>query len=248
MKRAWRFIALGIAVYIPVLLLTLPVERLTGAVTRQIDGLQIGAVSGSVFAGEAGSLAYQGEELGPVGWRFSPTGLLRGRLEYLLDLRNPDYRGAGRVGLGLNGVLVGHAFDLQLQADRLINTFTPVAISSSGQLRLQLDRFTLERGQARDVTGVLEWAAAELRSPVQLPLGDISCAIENREQDLVARVTQGGALGVAGDITLGPDGRYTIRLLLQPGPEVAPATTGLLEAMLRRQPDGKFLINSTGRI
>lgn len=248
MKRAWRYLAIGIAVYIPVLLATFPVERLSGAVERQVAGLAIRDVSGSLFAGQAGSLAYRGEEFGPVHWRFSPAGLLRGRLEYHLDLQNPAYQGQGRLGVALNGALVGHAFDLQLLPDRLINSFSPLAITSAGQLALQLDHFVLRNGQAQDVNGLLEWRAAELLSPLLLPLGDIECAIENSGQDLVARVIRGGALGASGDVVLTPDGRYTVRVLLAPGPEVAAETTNLLQTMMRRQPDGKFLVNSTGRL
>ena len=67
MRRTWRYIAIGIAIYLPILLLTFPVERLTGAIGRQVDGLTIQAVTGSLFSGQAGRLDYQGNELGPVG-------------------------------------------------------------------------------------------------------------------------------------------------------------------------------------
>jgi general secretion pathway protein N len=247
-KHAWRYIAIGIAVYLPVLLVTFPVERLTGAVAQRVDGLTIQALTGSVLAGEAASLRYQGNEFGPVHWRFSPSGLLHGRLEYRLDLRNPDYHGHGRVGLATDGAIVGRDIELQLLPDSVLNAFSPMALSGSGQLRLQLDRFVLRDSQAQDVTGLLDWQAAELLAPLQLPLGDIQCALESTASGLVARLIRGGILGASGDITLAPEGRYMVQVLLAPGPEVSAETRSLLEAMLQPRPGGKFLISASGRL
>jgi general secretion pathway protein N len=247
-KYAWRYIAIGIAAYLTVLLVTFPVERLTGAVAQRVDGLSIQAVTGSVLAGEAASLRYQGNEIGPVHWRFSPSGLLRGRLEYRLDLRNPVYHGHGRVGLATDGAIAGRDVELQLLPDSVLNAFSPMALSSGGQLRLQLDRFVLRDSQLQDVTGLLDWQAAELLAPLQLPLGDIQCAIESTASGLVARLVRGGTLGASGDITLTPDGRYTVQVLLAPGPEVTAETRSLLEAMLQSRPGGKFLIRASGRL
>jgi general secretion pathway protein N len=247
-RRAWRYIAIGIAVYLPFLVVTFPVDRLAAAVGHRVDGLSIQGVHGTVFAGEAASVLYAGNEVGPVRWHFRPSGLLRGRLEYHLDLRNPDYLGQGSVGVALGGALVGRDLELNLLPDRLINAFSPVAVASSGQLRLQLDRFALRDHQAQDVTGLLDWQAAELLAPLQLPLGDIQCAIESSASGLVARIIRGGTLGASGDVSLMPDGRYTVRVLLQPGPEVTADTRSLLEAMIPPRPDGKFLIDTSGRL
>ncbi len=248
MKHGWRYIAIGIALYLPILLVTFPVERLTGAIGQQVDGLSIQAVTGSVFSGQAGRVHYQGTDLGPASWRFSPSGLLRGRLEYRVELQNPDHHGHASVGIAMNGAIVGRDIDLQLQPDRLISAFSPIAVSSSGQLALQLDSLVVSDNQAQDVNGTLDWQAAELHAPVQLPLGDIQCAIQTTDNTVVARITRGGTLGASGDIALMPDGRYTVQIQLQPGPEVDNNTLGLLGAVLPAQPDGKFLINTTGRL
>jgi hypothetical protein len=247
-KRAWRFIALGIVVYLSVLLVSFPVERLTGTISSQVEGLSFQAVTGSLFSGRAASLVYQGNEIGPVRWRFSPGGLLRARLEYRVESENPLHAGQGLLGIGPGGTLVGQDVDLQILPDPLINTFAPLAISSTGQLHLVLDRFVLREGQAQDVTGRMEWLAAELLAPVQLPLGDIRCDIESEPGGVVARITEGGTLGASGDVTLTEDGRYSVRLLLDPGPEAGADLRSLLEAMLRPRADGRFPITLTGRL
>jgi general secretion pathway protein N len=247
-RHAWRYVAIGIAVYLLILVVTFPVDRLTNAVAHQIDGLSIQAVTGSLFSGQAGRLSYQGNDIGPVRWRFSPAGLLRGRLDYRLQLQHPDHQGHASVGMTPGGAIVGHDVELQLQPDRLLSAFSPMAVSSTGQLTLQLDSLVLRDNRAQEVSGILDWKAAALLAPLQLPLGDIQCVIENSGNDLVARIVRGGSLGASGDITLTPDGRYTIRVLLAPGPEVDADTRGLLGAMIPSRPDGKFLINTTGRI
>lgn len=248
MRHAWRYIAIGIAVYIPILLVTFPVAHLTGAIERQVDGLSIEAVTGSVFAGQAGRLRYQANELGPVSWRFSPTGLLRGRLEYRLELKHPDYHGHASLGITPGGALVGHDIDMQLQADRILNAFSPIALTSTGRLTLQLDTFAWRDNKPQDVSGLLDWQAAELRSPLQLQLGDLQLVLESAGDELVARIIRGGTLGASGDITLVPDGRFTVSVLLKPGPGVDANTRGLLETVAQLQPRGDYLIRTTGRL
>lgn len=248
MKHAWRYIALGIAVYVPVLLATFPVERLTGAVASQVEGLSFQAVTGSLFSGRVASLVYQGNEIGPVRWRFSPAGLLKARLEYRVEAENPAHTGQGLLGISPAGNLVGEAVDLQILPDPLINSFAPLTVSSTGQLHLVLERFVLRGQQAQDVTGRLEWLAAELLAPVQLPLGDIRCDIASEPDGVVARITEGGVLGASGTITLTHDGAYNVRLLLDPGPEAGADTRGLLAAMLPPDAGGRFPITLTGRL
>jgi len=247
-KHVWRYIAIGIAAYIPILLATFPVENLTGAIERRIAGLSLSAVTGTLFSGHAGSLRYDASELGPVNWRLSPSGLLRGRLEYRLELQNPDQPGHASVGITLHGALVGHDLDIQLQPDRLLNQFSPVALAGSGRLTLQLDTFAWQDNLPRDISGQLDWQAAQLLSPLQLQLGDIQCALESAGDDVIAHITRGGRLGASGDITLGPDGRYTVRVLLAPGAGVDDDTRGLLAAVAQVQPDGDYLIQTTGRL
>ncbi len=248
MNNAWRYIAIGVAVYIPILLATFPAGRLTGAIERQVPGLSLMAVTGTVFSGHAGSLRFKASELGPVNWRLSPSGLLHGRLEYRLDLQNTDRHGHASVGITLRGAVVGHDIDIQLQPDLLLNGFSPVALSSSGRLTLQLDTFAWRGNLPQDIAGLLDWQAAEIRSPLQLSLGDIQCALESVGNDMVARIIRGGTLGASGDITLGPDGRYTVRVSLSPGADVDADTRSLLEAVAQPQPDGGYLIQETGRL
>lgn len=247
MRHAWRYIALGIAVYLPVLLATFPVERLTGAVASQVEGLSFQAVTGSLFSGRVASLVYQGEEIGPLRWRFSPAGLLKARLEYRIEAENPAHTGHGLLGITPTGKLVGGAIDLQILPDPLINTFSPLAVTSTGQLHLMLDRIELSGQQVQDVSGRLEWLAAELLAPVQLPLGDIRCDIVSEPGGVVVRVREGGTLDASGDITLTHDGGYTVRLLLDPGPEAGADTRSLLEAMLPQDAGGRFPIALGGR-
>jgi len=247
-KNVWRYIAFGIAAYIPILLATFPAEHLTGAIEHRVEGLSIEAVSGSIFSGHAGRLRYQAAELGPVRWRFSPAGLLRGRLEYRLELEHPDHHGHASAAITPHGDVVGHDLDLQLQPDPLLSAFSPVALASGGRLSLQLDTFAWRDNRPQDISGLLEWQAAELYSPLQLQLGDIQCALESAGDELVARVISGGRLGASGDITLAPDGGYRVNVLLEPGADVDDNTRGLLEMGTQLQPGGKYLIQTTGRL
>ena len=60
MKNVWRFIAIGVVVYLFVLAATFPASRLVPALERQVEGLDLQAATASLLSGHAGRLVWQG--------------------------------------------------------------------------------------------------------------------------------------------------------------------------------------------
>lgn len=248
MKNVWRYIATGIAAYFLILLATFPVARLADTLERRVNGLDLHAITGSVFSGHAGRLVWQGNDLGAVEWRLQPLRLLLGAAEYRLELQHPQASGSTRLGMTLTGKVYGRELDLRLVPDSMINRFSPVPVSAGGELSVRLEHFVPAGKVPVEVRGMLAWRAAIITDPLEIQLGDIEFSLNSVDDALAATVTQGGTLGASGDITVSDNGRYTVDLLLQPGALVTSETLGLLETVAHRKLGGKYQLTASGSL
>jgi hypothetical protein len=247
-KNVWRYIAIGSAAYFLILLATFPVARLAGTLERQVNDLDLYAITGSIFSGHAGRLVWAGNDLGAAEWRLQPLRLLLGAAEYRLELQHPQASGSTRLGMTLAGKVYGRELDLRLAPESMINRFSPVPVLAGGELSVQLEHFVPAGKVPVEVEGMLSWRAAIISEPLEMPLGDIEFSLNSVDDALVATVTQGGTLGASGDITVSDNGRYAVDLLLQPGAAVTSGTLGLLETVARKKPGGKYQLTASGSL
>ncbi len=248
MKPALRFLAVGVAAYLLILVTTLPAVYFRDTLQDRLPGLELGNVSGSVFSGQSDRVNFMGEALGPVAWRIRPSGFLLLRIEYRLMFSHPDNNGHVYIGIKPGGDIFGRGLDMQLAPDRLLNRFSPVALHTRGALHLVLDHFELTGDGARAVTGTAAWGNAAIESPLLLPLGEIGLVLESRDETLVATVSRGGDLGVSGEIMLQPGDRYTLDLVLRPDESVDSDVLALLDASMSPHPAGGYQLKTNGSI
>lgn len=246
MKPALRYLAVGAAAYLLILVVTFPADYLRDTLQDRLPGLVLGDVGGSVFSGQSQRVSYMGQELGPVEWRIRPSALLMLRVEYRLQFSSPDNNGHVNIGIRSGSDVYGHGLDMRLVPDRLVNTFSPVAIQTRGAMNLVLERFELTSAGARGVTGTALWQDAAIESPLVLPLGDVELALESRDEDLVATVTRGGDLGLSGEMLLQPGDRYVLDLVLRPNDSVGSEVQALLETTIPRHPAGGYQLKTNG--
>ncbi len=248
MTRVWRLVALGVGAYLLVLVTTFPAERVSTMLQDQIADLSLHGVSGSAFSGQAAQVVYQGLDLGSVQWRFRPLALLLGHLEYRLELMHPDNHGQLHAGKTLTGRTYIHDMDIQLLPDRLINHYSPVSVDTSGTLRLVFETFNPGADYSGAVEGRIEWQDAVILAPMSLVLGQLQLDVVTDNGELVGHFSNGGDLGVSGDLALSPVYAYRVNLLLRPGNNVSPDTLNMLEQSAQRQPDGDYRIDLSGQL
>ena len=247
MKPAWRYLAIGAAVYVVILIAGFPASYARSTLQSALPGLQLAELDGSVFSGHASRAVYHGIDLGEVDWRFRPLALLLLRLEYHLEFAHPDSHGHVNIGVRPGGDVVGHDLTMRVRPDRLLNQFSPVAIESSGSIDLSLEQFTLQDQQLREVSGTAAWQQAAIDMPMVLTLGEVGLALETRGDTLVAVITRGGVLGLSGEVQLLPGNRYALDLVLRPGAAVGDDTRELLAAVLQTHRDGGYQLKTSGR-
>lgn len=248
MKRVWRYLAIGVTVYLLVLVVTLPAEHIRKSIEARVADLALHAVSGSVFSGQARQLVYQGLDLGAVRWQFRPHALLLGRAEYHIELTHPDNHGRGDIGITPGGRVYGRELELELLPDRIINHYSPVAVTTSGELRLVIESLDISAGLPRNLYGSVAWQDAAVLEPVDMVLGQVEVSLQTSGEGLAGTVTRGGVLGASGNLALLPGGRYRVNLVLRPGNDVSTETLELLENTAQVMPNGDYLIDASGQL
>lgn len=247
MKRAGFYIAFGVAAYLLIVFFTLPAIRVVGYIEQQVPGLSLSAVSGSVFNGQAGHLSYQDTALGAVHWRFQPLALLTGRVGYQLEFSSPDGPGRADVGITFAGNAYGRDIDLHLQADAIINQYSPVAVRASGEINLLVETVKMNDVFPPELDGKAVWKSAAILSPVEMVFGDTVMDLQRVGSELVGLVENAGDFGVAGEVAMAPGGKYRIDLLLSPNAAVSEDTVLLLENTTTVQAGGKYRLRSAGQ-
>ena len=248
MRRAWRFIALGVAVYLLILITTFPAARVTGMLEDRVPGLSVQTVSGSVFSGQAGGVLWQDLNLGPVHWQFRPVALLWGSIEYRAELTHPANHGQLTAGMTLTGRAYAEDMELVVLPDRVLNHYSPVEVTTSGELLLAFEEIDLADMFAKTTSGRIAWRDAVILEPVNMVLGQLELGVQGNTVELIGEVIEGGELGASGEVSLSRDNSYRIELLLQPGYDVDRATLDLLEEAAWMQPNGDYLIEQSGQL
>ena len=248
MQRVWRLLALGVAAYLLILITTFPAARVTGMLEERVPDLSVQAVSGSVFSGQAGRVIWQDLDLGPVHWHFRPVALLLGSVEYRAELTHPANHGQLTAGVSLTGRVYAQDLELVVLPDRVLNHYSPVEVTTSGELLLAFEEIDLADMFSNTTTGRIAWRDAVILEPVNMVLGQLELGVQGSAEALVGEVIEGGELGASGKVSLSRDSRYRIELLLQPGVDVSAATLDMLEDTARMQPNGDYLIEQSGQL
>jgi general secretion pathway protein N len=247
-KRAWPLLAIGAAAYLLVMVVTFPAARLVPLLERQVAGLSLHAVAGSVFSGQAEQLVYQGLDFGHLTWQIRPARLLLGRAEFHIELTDSANPGQVNIAFTPWGNVYGRDIRLMLSPERLVNHYSPVPVKTSGTMQLQIDTFRMSGGFPEDVTGLLRWDDGVVLDPLEIILGDVGMTLNSQEDLLVGNLVEGGRLEAAGDIQLSADGHYQVNIRIMPDNDMSDDTLATLETVGQVQSDSSLLFKTAGRL
>jgi len=247
-KRAWPLLALGAVAYLLVLVATFPAARLVPLLERQVAGLSLRSVTGSVFSGQSGQLVYQGLDFGRITWQSRPAVLLLGRLEFHVELTDPANTGHANIAITPWGNVYGRDIQLILSPDRLVNHYSPLPVKTSGAMQLQIDTLRMTGGFPEDLAGMVSWEDGVILDPVEIILGDVGMTLNVQDDLLVGRLVDGGRLEAAGEIQLFADGRYNVNLRIMPDNEMSDETLATLETVGQVQSDSSLLFRAAGQM
>lgn len=248
MRRVGFFLAAGIGTYLLILLVNFPAGKLAGYLQRQYPPLAFHSVSGSVFSGGAARIEHDALVAGPVRWRFRPSGLFYGRLEYHLQgsvMQNPF---EGNVAIGLDGSVLAHDVEARLDPASLVEAYSPVGFTVTGHMALRVESLELHDGFPSQLTGHLGWTDAGVTEPVSIELGEVDIQLGSEPERITGEVSNAGDARVAGSLTMSSSRDYSVDLQLTPGRATSAEVVEFLKSWGQAGPGGSFRLVDNGRL
>lgn len=215
------------------------------------EGVTAAGVSGTLWQGRAARIDTGGPA--PVTgaqWELSGWQLLRGRLAADTRFRVAGLEGNGFLASGPGERVDVDGLTLRGPAAGARALLAGLGVEPAGQLLVRVEAATLAGGRIERLAGRMQWSEASLSAPFALELGMVRASVEPAGDDggyAIELTGEGGALDLAGEVDLQPDGRYRADLRLTP---TASAPEGLRETLgLAAQSEGDgFRVRRSGRL
>ncbi len=247
MKGWLGYSVIAVVAYLVFLLATFPAAQAYGFMGKSAWPLRLYGVEGSVWSGGATDVVVGDAALSDLTWQWRPTGLFRGRLEYLLAVSEQADRGRGTLGRAWNGKLTLRDADLPVS---LIKPYLgPMVPPLAGRVRLELDARLKEGQQLQSLQGEIIWKDAAVNLGGPLALGNVGVAIETTEQGIRAQLAnEEGPLRLDGGVLLKPGGAYEVSgNLTRTGP-VDARLESLLSVLGQPDTQGRIAFRYSGQL
>lgn len=212
MKTGLKLLPLGIAAYCLFLVLTAPAAKLIPYFQSQLQPASLAGISGSLWSGKALQLNAPPVQLTDIHWRFRPLALLLGAVEFGVDGQLEGRPVRAVVGQSLfAGSYLSDVQGSATAAD-LMYWAGLRGVELAGQLEFALDDVEFSDTTVPAVAGQVVWKPAMVNQPLALNLGlaELTTTIESGGVTVGQLVASGGALGVQGNVSMQPDGRYQL--------------------------------------
>ena len=250
-KRPWWLIVVGIGAALVIALATLPATLFSGQLARA--GLSAVSLNGSVWSGQAQSLALRSSVLGDLSWSFAPLDLLRGRLGAQLALTRADGRFATHASLAPGGrvSLVDTEVDLPLA----VLAALPVGLPGNWQGRMKgtFEEVVLVNGAPTALRGTLDLDGLVSPPPRNLAIG--SYAVEVPDPAAAGRPAgeinvgikdKGGPFAFDGRLTISAGRSYLIEGRVATRGNVPPEVSQALQMFGPADADGRRALSLSG--
>ncbi len=210
--------------------------------------VQLFEIQGRALAGEARGLLFGSLPVERVSWRWRPAGLLFGRFTLDTRVENPAYRLRARVGFGLGGRLTVTDLDggvpLDLVAQRFAGFDSPLAATVDPE-RMDLH---WRHGILTQLQGPVYLRALRLQGQAVPQLGDVLVSFPGGDPPWRGEIQdQGGPVRVTGELTVSPDGAYTVDLSAS-AREPGQGSSGLLTFLGAPDAQGNYRLTLSGAL
>ena len=248
--RWWSYTLIGLFGYLVFMMANIPARQALGWLESANLPVTLQEISGTVWSGRAGQTIYKNNGLGAADWSFEPLGLLRGKLEYRVALRDQGQELKGRIaGSPLGDKIQLHDVTGLVDLNILLKILEQSYVNARGRLDLDLHEveFTTDRLVYAD--GQIHWLEAGLNSPIPLELGGLQFDLSTQGEKVSARIKDlKGPVKIAADLDLQPDGQYLIKGQIKQEGAENQSISGLLRTVGKPLPDGSIQVDYKGQL
>lgn len=248
MQLQKRHLIIALGIYLIALVATIPAHFFTGLINRNLPGVTVSGLEGSIWSGRIDQLYLSQTSLQGVAWHLQPLALLLGRLQ--VELEYADRQNHIEVALARGFTGSTHLRGIQGQVDvAWLQGLTPYPIPVfKGVLQFEDVRLRLDGQIPEDASGSLQWRGAAVDIGQTITLGQLMMQLRTAGDGIEAVVTEtSGRLDGDARVSVTADGRYRINAKLTPTDKGAELSRHLALVM-RRNPDGSFVYSYQGRL
>jgi len=253
MRIAW-LILLGLLAYVVGVAVLFPAAPVVDRLRPQLGAVALEGVSGKLYKGVINSVRSTDDllplEFSNVGWTVAPQTLLSGGAGASFRFDGYGGQGEGLIARRWNGdiAISGFTFDAQAKA---LEPLLPVPVASfSGDLSGDINTITLRDNLLTRFEGILNWADAQLESPVPTSLGDVQVQItpQGEQSHLITLGATGGDVAMEGTVTMTQAGDFSADVLFTPSASASPAVVNGLRQMGRADDQGRVRFVRQGNV
>ncbi|MBD3670589.1 MAG: type II secretion system protein N [Gammaproteobacteria bacterium] len=241
-------IIIGI-IYLLALVATIPANLFSGLINRNLAGVTVSGLRGSIWNGHIDRLTVRQASLEGVEWHFQPWAILLGRLQLGLEYADTQNRLELSVAQGFTGTQHIRGLDGQLRV-AYVQSLTPYAIPEfKGGLLFEDVDLQFEDGMPSSASGRIQWQGAAIDIGQTVNLGQLEAQLSSRDKGGIAgRLTEtSGRLEGEATAELDAQGRWTLNARFIPTEKGADLTRHLALVM-KRTGDGSFRLNRSGKV
>lgn len=237
-----KLVATGFAVFLVSALFMTPLGVIQPVLEKQLAGLKLTGVSGTLLNGSVQSVTKNGTHYGKVNWEILPLASLTTlALKSTFQIDGNLLKAKGTAGIRPNKTLILTKTEFSIDA-RLLNTLQRQAVLG-GEISGFINQATLRNGELPLIEGSLDWKQGTVSSRLlNLQAGNYQFKIQPETNGLLITPTANQApMDITGNLKLGSD------WLLQPDLRIKtkdPKLNGMLAFTGNPQADGTVHINN----
>lgn len=250
MKKSMLWL-LGLVAYLLSMLVLTPATVWLKLVSLPA-GLQLGAVSGTLWSGQIAGVQQAPFYLPQLNWQLQPSLLWRGKLG--LKLQGGNLRDSSLPYLAVQAELGFGQLQIQQSTIRLPvgpivpQLQLPMPVDASGAIVLNLKNFTLGEPYCAALDGKASWQQAKFKTPsgwidLQAIDGTLSCDNGN----ISLQTTADNPLGLLMKADILPSS-YQIAGTLKPAPSMPKEVHQAMQFVGQPDAEGRFPLKLQGRI
>jgi hypothetical protein len=201
MKKARPWITLTLAFYLAFLFWTLPAHYVLSSLEKlnvlPAAGFSVSGVGGAWTGGRILAVKTGGVEFNNLVWRFQPSGLIFGRVQFAMTCDFADGSVAGVLRLGPGDIEL-EKIQGGIPAASLGQIYLP-GFELSGVLEIEDLALSARDGYLSGGFGQIAWRNAKVSSPYQMSLGGVKLDLSTENGGIVFKVNDlGGSLQTNG--------------------------------------------------
>ncbi|HED17261.1 MAG TPA: type II secretion system protein N [Gammaproteobacteria bacterium] len=249
MKRGLKWLLLGLASYLVILIATLPIRPVYSLFAASLAPLNLQGVQGKLWNGRATRVYYNKLSIGSISWTYRPTDLLSGHIGF--DFINQDHltRTSGTAGISLLGQPYLENVDGYAPASNLYKMLGSYPLSLSGKMQYTLNQLRLNNNQIGLIQGSMTWRNAAIQAPFQARLGTLELQLSSEQGNILIQISnKGGQLGLEGSIIIQADKRIQTDLRITPRKNANPGLINVLRSFGKSDRSGHITIKFNGYI